>query len=83
MTTPSTRDVSCQELVELLTDYLEGALTSDEVASVEHHLALCSGCAAYLDQLRMMIEALGSVTVKTLSDDSLDELIEVFRGLVR
>jgi anti-sigma factor RsiW len=83
MTPPTPRDVSCQELVELLTNYLEGALTSDEVAAVEHHLALCDGCAAYLDQLRVMIEAMGSVTVKTLSDDSLNELLEAFRGLVR
>lgn len=83
MTPPPARDVSCRELVELLTDYLEGALTPDEVVAVERHLALCDGCAAYLDQLQVTIEALGSVTVETLSDDGLDELLEAFRGLTR
>jgi anti-sigma factor RsiW len=82
MITPTPRDVSCQELVELLTDYLEGALTPDEVAAVDRHLALCDGCAAYLDQLRMTIGALGSVSVQTLPDDAVDELLEAFRGLL-
>ncbi|HYN66362.1 MAG TPA: zf-HC2 domain-containing protein [Ornithinibacter sp.] len=81
MTPPSARDVSCQELVELLADYLEGALTPDEVAAVEHHLALCDGCAAYLDQLRVTIDALGSVPVDTLPDGAVDELLGALRGL--
>lgn len=81
MVSGGARGVSCQQLVELLTDYLEGALAPDEVAAVERHLALCDGCAAYLDQLRATIDALGSVTVETLSDDAVDELLEAFRGL--
>jgi anti-sigma factor RsiW len=82
MTTPTPRDVSCQELVELLTDYLEGVLTPDEVAAVERHLTLCKGCAAYLEQLRVTIDALGSVTIETLPDDAVRELLEAFRGVL-
>lgn len=52
MTPPGTtpRDIACIELVELLTDYLEGALPPDEVAAVEAHLALCPHCQVYLDR---------------------------------
>jgi len=80
---PPARDVSCQQLVELLTDYLEGVLTPDEVTAVERHLALCDGCAAYLDQFRTTIDALGSVPVQTLSDETVAGLLEAFRGLTR
>jgi anti-sigma factor RsiW len=83
MTPPTPRDVACQELVELLTDYLEGALTPDEVTAVERHLALCDGCAAYLDQIRVTIEALGSIPLETLSDRAVDELLDTFRGRLR
>ncbi|MFL6167768.1 MAG: anti-sigma factor family protein [Ornithinibacter sp.] len=83
MTALSPRDVACQELVELLTDYLEGALTPGEVAAVDRHLALCEGCRIYLDQLRLTVDALGSVTVQSLSDDAVDALLTAFRGLRR
>ncbi|MFL6079899.1 MAG: anti-sigma factor family protein [Ornithinibacter sp.] len=83
MTALSPRDVACQELVELLTDYLEGALTPGEVAAVDRHLALCEGCRTYLDQLRLTVDALGSVTVQSLSDDAVDALLTAFRGLRR
>ena len=83
MTARSPRDIACQELVELLTDYLEGALAPDEVAAVDRHLALCEGCRVYLDQLRLTIDALGSVPVQTLSEDAVDALLTTFRGLTR
>jgi predicted anti-sigma-YlaC factor YlaD len=44
--------MSCQELVELVTDYLEGALDADERARFDEHLAECAGCRAYLAQMR-------------------------------
>jgi len=80
---PPARDVSCQQLVELLTDYLEGTLTPDEVAAVDRHLALCDGCQVYLDQLRLTIDAMGTVPVQSLSDDAVDDLLTTFRGLTR
>jgi anti-sigma factor RsiW len=75
----STRDLACVELVELLTDYLEGALPPAEAAAVEAHLAACAGCRRYLDQMRATIDALGSVPVETLSDEALDTLLDAFR----
>jgi anti-sigma factor RsiW len=44
-------DLSCQELVELVTDYVEGALPDDALARSEAHLAACAGCGAYLEQM--------------------------------
>lgn len=78
MTTPSPRDVACVELVELLTDYLEGALPPDEVAAVEVHLAGCEACARYLDQMRVTIRSLGSVPVDSLPAEAVDVLLSAF-----
>jgi len=73
------RDVACIELVELLTDYLEGVLPPDEVAAVEAHLEKCPPCQVYLAQMRATIDALGSVPVETLPDEAYDELLAAFR----
>jgi anti-sigma factor RsiW len=72
------RDIACNELVELLTEYLEGTLPPDETAAVEEHLHGCDGCRTYLDQLRTTIELLGSATVDTLSDQAYEELLAAF-----
>ena len=74
------RDIACNELVELLTEYLEGALPPDEVAALEEHLRDCELCQTYLDQLRATITALGSVPTPTLSDDTIDALLATFSG---
>ena len=47
--------LSCQELVEVVTDYLEGRLPDDEVARVDAHLALCPPCVHYLEQIRVLL----------------------------
>ncbi len=74
----SPRDIACRELVELLTDYLEGVLPPDEVAAVDHHLDGCDACRIYLDQMRATISALGSVPVETLSEQAYDTLLTAF-----
>jgi anti-sigma factor RsiW len=51
--------VTCQELVEVLTDYLEGALEARRRADVERHIAVCRGCENYVAQMRSTIEVLG------------------------
>jgi anti-sigma factor RsiW len=51
-------DLSCRELVELVTDYLEGAMTPEEAARFEAHVAACAGCEAYLEQVRATIALL-------------------------
>jgi anti-sigma factor RsiW len=71
--------ISCQELVEIVTDYLEGELSDEMRVEVEAHLALCPGCADYLEQMRVTIDALGHVPVETLGDDAQQELVTAFR----
>ncbi len=73
------RDIASIELVEMLTDYLEGALPLDEVAAVDAHLAGCEACRHYLDQMRTTIAALGTVPVETLPDGAFDALLAAFR----
>ena len=60
--TVDVEQLSCQELVELVTDYLEGALSAEETARFEDHIGRCAGCAAYLEQIRQTIELTGRLT---------------------
>jgi anti-sigma factor RsiW len=72
------RDIACNELVELITEYLEGALPASEAAAIEAHLSICEGCRRYLDQMRATLAALGSVPVETLSEDAINTLLAAF-----
>jgi anti-sigma factor RsiW len=73
--------VHCQEIVELVTDYLEGVLDPDTTAEVEAHLELCDGCDIYVEQMRATIRALGKVPVATLSEAAQAELVRAFRDM--
>ena len=53
------RDLSCRELVELVTGYLDGALPPAERDSFEAHMAACEGCDAYVEQIRTAIDLAG------------------------
>jgi anti-sigma factor RsiW len=75
--------ISCQEVVELVTDYLEGALAPDEVARFEHHLALCDGCVWYVEQIRMTIEAVGRIGEQDVPPDTREGLVAAFREFKR
>lgn len=72
------RDIACNELVELLTEYLEGTLPASERAAIDEHLRGCNGCQTYLDQLRATIDALGSAPVAALPDETVDALLAAF-----
>jgi anti-sigma factor RsiW len=50
--------LSCRQLVELVTDYLEGQLDPDRVAALDAHLKLCDGCDSYVEQMRLTVIAL-------------------------
>ena len=74
-----TESLSCQELVELVTDYLEGALDGVTLSRFEAHIRQCNGCAAYLEQLRQTIRVVGSLTPADLSPDAERTLMHAFR----
>jgi anti-sigma factor RsiW len=72
--------LSCQELVELVTDYLEGALSEQERLRFEDHIGLCTGCRVYLEQMRQTISLLGHLPEEALSPDAERDLLAAFRG---
>jgi anti-sigma factor RsiW len=71
-------DLPCRELVELVTDYLEGALAPAERARFEAHVAGCAGCETYLEQLRTTI-AIARATGELESTPELAGLLAAFR----
>ena len=73
------RALTCKELVELVTDYLEGALSSEDKERFEVHLATCDGCAAYLQQMRTTIQTVGNLEEHSLSPQAKDNLLRLFR----
>ena len=73
------RAVVCREAVELVTDYLEGALSSRERARFEAHLAECPHCREYLAQIEATIAAMGRVEPDTLAPEVRDELVGLYR----
>jgi anti-sigma factor RsiW len=62
--TQNGQQLSCQQLVELVTDYLEGQLDPDREGALDAHLELCDGCEAYVEQMRQAVIAL-----RRLGDD--------------
>jgi anti-sigma factor RsiW len=79
----SGQHISCQDVVELVTDYLEAALPPDEAALMEQHLNFCEGCVWYVDQTRTTIEAVGLVRTSELTDEMRPRLLAVFRDWKR
>jgi predicted anti-sigma-YlaC factor YlaD len=72
-------DLTCKELVELVTDYLENALTSVDHARFEAHVAICPGCRTYLDQMQTTIHTLGFLSEESLTSEARDQLLAAFR----
>jgi anti-sigma factor RsiW len=72
--------LSCRELVELVTDYLEGALPEEEHLRFDDHIARCGGCGIYLEQIRQTIDLLGHLPEDGLTPEAERELLEAFRG---
>ena len=80
----STRhELICQEVVEVITDYLEGAMDPELRASFEAHLSGCPHCTHYLEQMRATIRVAGTITAADLSPEFRAGLLEAFRGLAR
>ncbi len=80
MTETTAEAMNCQELVELVTAYLEGALDAGEGARFEQHLAECGTCRVFLEQIRATIQLAGRVTPDDLSPEAERELLAAFRS---
>ena len=73
-------ELSCQQVVELVTDYLEGAMSRSDRRRFVRHLHGCVNCSAYLRQMQATIRATGALTADDLSPDAQEELTELFRN---
>lgn len=73
----------CRDLVELVTDFLDGTLSPQVRQALEAHVALCPGCAEYLAQFRETIAAAGQVRPADLSPRTRQVLLDAFRDLLR
>jgi predicted anti-sigma-YlaC factor YlaD len=72
-------ELTCRELVRLVTDYLEGALSTTDVHRFDAHLTKCDGCTTYLAQVRETIRITGTLTEESLTPEARDELLAAFR----
>ena len=73
------QDLVCREAVELVTDYLEGALTRAERARFEAHLSGCPHCTEYLAQMRRTLDLLGRIEPEALEPQVQEELVSLYR----
>ncbi len=74
-------ELRCQQVVELVTDYLEGALDADVTAKFRQHLRGCPHCTEYLDEVRRTIRTLGHVSVEALPPETVAGLLAEFGNL--
>ncbi len=69
----------CQQAVELVTDYLEGALSRRDRRRFEAHLKACPNCAAYLEQMRVTIRLAGQIEPEDLAPEARADLTALYR----
>jgi anti-sigma factor RsiW len=77
------REITCQQLVELVTDYLEDRLPVEERLLFEEHLAFCTWCVTYLDQMRQTIQVAGTLREDDLDPHARDAMLKVFKEFPR
>ena len=75
--------LECRELVELVTAYLEGALSPEDEQQVKAHLGTCDGCTTYLAQVETTIGQLGRLTPEPLDETTAQALLATFRNSAR
>ncbi len=69
----------CRDVVELVTDYLEGAMSARDRRAFEHHLSLCADCTAYVEQCRRTVDVLGRVQPEPPDETTRSALLDAFR----
>ena len=79
----ASRTLTCQELTEVLTDYLEGVMSLQDRARFEAHLAICDGCVTYVDQMRQVIATVHELRPDDVEATAPDDLLTAFRAWKR
>lgn len=71
--------IECRELVGYVTEYLEGAVSADLRATIDHHLALCDGCTEFVHQMRQTAAAARGAETSRLDPGVRSWLLQAFR----
>jgi anti-sigma factor RsiW len=79
----SSDTITCRQLVELVTEYFDDALSPDDRARFEEHIMSCPPCRAYLEQMRQTIRLLGSIPEETVPPEAEEALLAALRGWKR
>jgi hypothetical protein len=74
------RDLTCKEVVELVTEYLEGGLSTGERDRFEEHLGFCDWCVRYLDQIRLTMDGVWQLREEDLPPELKEDLLSAFRN---
>jgi Putative zinc-finger len=74
------RELTCAEVVEVITDYLERRMPARDRERFEEHLAFCDGCSVYLDQMRLTIAATGRLRIEDIPAPLEERLVAAFRA---
>ena len=83
MTAAAPPHLTCRELVELVTDYLEGTLPRAERTRFEMHLCFCGACATYVQQMREVLRTSGAIAEEAIAPEARDVLLAAFRDWKR
>ena len=73
------RRLACQQVVELVTEYLEGVMEPRRRARFEAHLSVCDGCSNYLEQFRTTVAVVGRLDASDVPEPVMNELLAAFR----
>ncbi len=73
------RPLVCQEVVELVTEYLEGTMSAGDRARFEAHIADCPNCTRYLAQMRRTLDVLGRIEAEHVAPEAMEELLALYR----
>jgi anti-sigma factor RsiW len=77
---PSDEDLACQEVVEVVSNYVDGLMEPEEMRRFEAHLLDCPYCTRYVDQLREIGGALHGLAGESIAPERREALLEAFRG---
>jgi len=77
------RHITCQELTEVLTDYLEGVMAPEDVARFDAHLEVCDGCVTYVEQMRTTIRTVHALRPAEVEATVPEDLLVAFRAWKR
>ena len=77
------RTLTCRELTEVITDYLEGTMAPEDRARFDAHLELCEGCVNYVSQMRQTIRAVHALELEHVEATVTDDVLEAFRAWKR